>query len=65
MITRFATAARYSHLSRGVYPLHYPEPNPNFDQVIWQEDVDKRLKWRIQKAIEFGVLTKGETVIAV
>jgi pyruvate kinase len=48
-----------------VYPLHYPEPNPNFDQVIWQEDVDKRLKWRIQKAIEFGVLTKGETVIAV
>ncbi|CCX17424.1 Similar to Pyruvate kinase; acc. no. P22360 [Pyronema omphalodes CBS 100304] len=65
MITRSAAAARYSHLSRGVYPFHYPEPKPDFDQVIWQEDVDKRLKWGMQKAIELGVLTKGETVIAV
>jgi hypothetical protein len=37
----------------------------HFDQVIWQEDVEKRLKWGMQKAIKLGVLTKGETIIAV
>ena len=65
MITRNGAAARYSHLSRGVYPFEYPEPKPDFDTVIWQEDVDRRLKWGIDKAIELGVLARGETVIAV
>ncbi|CCX17425.1 Similar to Pyruvate kinase; acc. no. P31865 [Pyronema omphalodes CBS 100304] len=62
-----AAAARYSHLSCGVYLFHYPEFKPDFNQVIWQEDVDnlKPLKWGMQKAIELGVLTKRETVIAV
>ncbi|KAI5804449.1 pyruvate kinase [Geopyxis carbonaria] len=65
MITRSAAAARYSHLYRGVYPFHYPEPKPDFDQVIWQEDVDKRLQWGMQNAIKLGILSQGETVIAV
>ncbi|KAF8251846.1 pyruvate kinase [Wilcoxina mikolae CBS 423.85] len=65
MITRNAAAARYSHLSRGVYPFHYPECKPDFDQVIWQEDVDKRLKWGMEKAMALGVLAKGDTVVAV
>jgi hypothetical protein len=44
MVTRNAVASRYSHLYRGVYPFHYDEQKPDFKQVPWQEDVDKRLK---------------------
>ncbi|KAA8896044.1 pyruvate kinase [Sphaerosporella brunnea] len=65
MVTRNSCAARYSHLSRGVYPFHYPEAKPNFDMVIWQEDVDKRLKWGMDRGIELGILERGDTVIAV
>jgi pyruvate kinase len=65
MVTRNAAAARYSHLSRGVYPFHYPESKPDFDEVIWQEDVDKRLKWGMEKAMALGVLAKNDTVVAV
>ncbi|KAL7269071.1 Pyruvate kinase [Rhizina undulata] len=65
MITRNPKAARYSHLYRGVYPFLFPEPKPDFDFVNWQEDVDKRLKWGMDKAISLGVLNKGDTVVAV
>jgi pyruvate kinase len=65
MVTRNACAARYSHLSRGVYPFHYPEQKPDFDMVIWQEDVDKRLKWGMDRGVELGILKRGDTVIAV
>ena len=65
MITRNAAAARYSHLSRGVYPFHYPEPKPDFDTSSWQEDVDQRLKWGIDKAIGLGILAPGDTIVAV
>lgn len=65
MVTRNSAAARYSHLYRGVYPFHYPEAKPDFDQVIWQEDVDKRLRWGVDQAISLGILQKSDTVIAV
>ncbi|KAI7426067.1 Pyruvate [Hortaea werneckii] len=65
MVTRNATASRYSHLYRGVWPFHYDEQKPDFKQVPWQEDVDKRLKWGISQAIKLGVLSKGETVVCV
>lgn len=65
MVTRNATASRYSHLYRGVWPFHYDEQKPDFKQVPWQEDVDKRLKWGISNAIKLGVLSKGETVVCV
>ncbi|PUU75606.1 pyruvate kinase, partial [Tuber borchii] len=51
MVTRNANAARYSHLYRGVCPFVYPKPKPNFDQVIWQEDVDERLRWGVSEAV--------------
>ncbi|KAI9871363.1 MAG: Pyruvate kinase, partial [Watsoniomyces obsoletus] len=38
MITRNATASRYAHLYRGVYPFQFPEPKPDFRGVDWQED---------------------------
>jgi len=65
MVTRNGAAARYSHLYRGVYPFVYPEKKPDFDKVIWQDDVDKRIKWGLDEAIKLGVLEKGDTIVAV
>ncbi|KAI9807911.1 MAG: hypothetical protein M1825_005217 [Sarcosagium campestre] len=65
MVTRNARASRYSHLYRGVYPFLFPEPKPDFDVTVWQEDVDGRLKFGIKKAIDLGVLSKGDIVVCV
>lgn len=65
MVTRNAVASRYSHLYRGVYPFHFPEEKPNFHEVNWQLDVDKRLTWGIEEAIRLGVLRKGDNVVCV
>ncbi|KAI4122911.1 MAG: hypothetical protein LQ347_006339 [Umbilicaria vellea] len=65
MVTRNDTASRYSHLYRGVYPFLFPEKKPDFNSTIWQEDVDRRLKWGISEAIKLGVLEKGDNVVCV
>lgn len=65
MITRNSTASRYSHLYRGVYPFLFPEAKPDFSQVNWQEDVDRRIKWGVQNAIELKVLNPGDTVVVI
>lgn len=65
MVTRNATASRYSHLYRGVYPFVFNEPKPDFKTVPWQEDVDRRLKYGIMSAIKLGVLSQGDPVICV
>lgn len=65
MVTRNATASRYAHLYRGVYPFHFPEEKPDFTKVSWQDDVDRRIKWAIKQAFKLKVLTKGETVVVV
>jgi pyruvate kinase len=65
MVTRNARAARYSHLYRGVYPFLFPEDKPDFDKIVWQEDVDRRLKWGISQAIRLGVLSKSDIVVCV
>jgi pyruvate kinase len=65
MVSRNSRASRYSHLYRGVWPFHYPEEKPDFKQVSWQEDVDKRLRWGIKHAIDLGILTKGDPVVTV
>jgi len=65
MVTRNASASRYGHLYRGVYPFYFPEQKPDFNKVNWQEDVDKRIKWGIAEALKLKVLTKGETVVVV
>ena len=64
-VTRNANAARYSHLYRGVYPFVYPKPKPDFNQVIWQEDVDERLRWGVSEAVQLGLVKTGDTIIAV
>jgi len=65
MITRTAPASRYAHLYRGVYPFLFPEAKPDFTQVNWQEDVDRRIKWGLQHAIDLDILQQDETVVVV
>ncbi|KKA17771.1 Pyruvate kinase [Rasamsonia emersonii CBS 393.64] len=65
MVTRNPIASRYSHLYRGVYPFLFPEAKPDFNVKIWQEDVDRRLKWGIQQGIKLGIINRGENVVCV
>ncbi|KAH8700854.1 pyruvate kinase [Talaromyces proteolyticus] len=65
MITRNESASRYSHLYRGVYPFYFPEQKPDFNVKIWQEDVDRRLKWGISNGIKLGIIKKGQSVVCV
>lgn len=65
MITRNASASRYAHLYRGVYPFLFPEAKPDFTKINWQEDVDRRIKWGVSNAVILGILTEGETVVVV
>jgi pyruvate kinase len=65
MVTRNASASRYGHLYRGVYPFYFPEQKPDFKKVNWQEDVDRRIKWGISEALKLKVLAQGETVVVV
>ncbi|OBT74639.1 pyruvate kinase, variant [Pseudogymnoascus sp. 05NY08] len=65
MVTRNASASRFGHLYRGVYPFLFNEEKPDFSKVNWQEDVDRRIKWGIAEAFKLGVLTEGESVVVV
>ncbi|KAG0329190.1 Pyruvate kinase [Dissophora globulifera] len=61
IVTRKESTARSIHLSRGCYPFIYKEPKV----ADWQEDVDKRLRWGVDQAIEVGLLKPGQTVIVI
>ncbi|KAM0344109.1 hypothetical protein ACHAPU_007830 [Fusarium lateritium] len=65
MVTRSPTTSRFAHLYRGVYPFLFPETKPDFSEVNWQEDVDRRIKWAVNNALELNVLTPGDTVVVV
>lgn len=65
MVTRNPTASRYSHLYRGVYPFLFPESKPDFTKTVWQEDVDRRLKWGIAEAIKLKILERSDNVVCV
>ncbi|OGE58400.1 hypothetical protein PENARI_c001G09846 [Penicillium arizonense] len=65
MVTRNATASRYSHLYRGVWPFYFPETKPDFNVKIWQEDVDRRLKWAINHGLKLGIVNKGDPIVCV
>ncbi|KAI0158316.1 pyruvate kinase [Xylariaceae sp. FL1272] len=65
MVTRSASASRYSHLYRGVYPFHFAEDKPDFNKVNWQEDVDRRISWGVSQGLKLGVLSLGDSVVVV
>lgn len=65
-VTRDPTTARQVHLYRGCYPFIYTKPKPTEASAtgdIWQQDVEDRIQWAIQHAIEQGMLKKGDAVI--
>ncbi|KAK3807634.1 MAG: pyruvate kinase [Benniella sp.] len=61
IVTRKESTARAIHLSRGCYPFVYTEPKV----ADWQEDVDRRLRWGMDQAIEVGLLKPGQSVIVI
>ncbi|KAJ3636356.1 hypothetical protein Zmor_004515 [Zophobas morio] len=61
MVTRVAQAARQAHLYRGVYALHFTGE----ELESFQDDVDWRLKWAIEKGKEAGHLKEGDQVICI
>ncbi|KAI0842419.1 pyruvate kinase [Hypoxylon sp. FL0890] len=65
MVTRNPSASRFAHLYRGVYPFLFNEAKPDYDHVNWQEDVDRRIKWAVEKALELGLLNKTDNIVVV
>ncbi|SCU80026.1 LAME_0B01332g1_1 [Lachancea meyersii CBS 8951] len=61
LVTRNPRAARFSHLSRGVFPFVYEQEA----ESDWTKDVDARLQFGIQKAKEFGMLQEGDTIVTI
>lgn len=43
----------------------FEEEKPDFSEVPWQEDVDRRLKWGIMNAIALKILVTGDAVVCV
>ncbi|KAI9138944.1 pyruvate kinase [Paraphysoderma sedebokerense] len=66
-ITRYEHVARQMHLYRGVYPLVYAEPHgiatPTGDE--WQDDVDKRIRWAVQFAVQSKLIPEQCNVVAI
>ena len=68
VVTRLAQTARSLHLHRGCYPFIYPDycqsPNEACPET-WQRDVDKRFYWAMERAIEQGLVQRGDRVVCI
>jgi pyruvate kinase len=60
-VTRNEKTARQIHLFRGCYPFIYDKPRHD----DWQVDVENRIQWGINRAVELGILKSGDPVIAI
>jgi len=63
-VTRSEQTARQMHLSRGVYPMYYPESR-GIPADKWQVDVDNRIRFGLKNALELGIIKAEQTVMAV
>jgi len=61
IVTRKESTGRAIHLSRGCYPFIYKEPKV----ADWQEDVDARLRYGMDQAIQVGLLKTGDSVVVI
>ncbi|ODV83519.1 hypothetical protein CANARDRAFT_203183 [[Candida] arabinofermentans NRRL YB-2248] len=61
MVTRNPNSARYCHLYRGVYPFVYE----NERDENWNQDIENRLSFGIQGAIDLGILSKGDPIVCI
>jgi pyruvate kinase len=60
-VTRDPRVARVLHLHRGCVPLIFEQEK----NELWQDDVDARVKWAMERGKYFKILTKGDIVIAI
>ncbi|KAF7722723.1 Pyruvate kinase [Apophysomyces ossiformis] len=80
VITRNPQTARQVHLYRGCFPFYYPKPSSEAaarlsasntsqlspaDIAPWQEDVDARIVWGMEQAIRYGLIKRGQPIVAV
>ncbi|KAI9637100.1 pyruvate kinase [Dioszegia hungarica] len=63
-VTRNLQCARQMHLSRGVYPVWYPEAR-GVPAEKWQVDVDNRIRFGLKNALDLGIIKPEQTVMAV
>ncbi|WWC72697.1 pyruvate kinase [Kwoniella pini CBS 10737] len=63
-VTRNQQTARQLHLSRGVYPVWYPEPR-GIPGDKWQIDVDNRIRYGLRVALQLSIVKPEATVMAV
>ncbi|CAD6565311.1 MAG: Pyruvate kinase [Tremellales sp. Tagirdzhanova-0007] len=63
-VTRSEQTARQLHLSRGCYPVFYPEPR-GIPAEKWQVDVDNRIRYGLRVALQLGIVRPEATVMAV
>lgn len=61
VVTRAPHVARQSHLFRGCFPFLYDLER----KQPWENDVNMRFKWAIEKAKANGLVSTGDLVIAV
>eukprot|EP00914_Ancora_sagittata_P029584 GHVO01058599.1.p1 GENE.GHVO01058599.1~~GHVO01058599.1.p1 ORF type:complete len:543 (+),score=83.15 GHVO01058599.1:148-1629(+) len=60
-VTRDGCTARQLHLYRGVFPIHYQEPRED----VWMIDVENRVSFAQQLAVDGGFLAPGQPVVIV
>lgn len=61
VVSRDGMTCRQSHLNRGCYPFAYTEPRLE----VWEDDVNRRIEWCMEKSKRQGFLLKGDSVVAV
>ena len=61
VVSRDGVTCRQSHLFRGSYPFVYTGETDS----VWENDVNARIQWSMNKAIEDGFLKSGDSVVAV
>ena len=63
-VSRNEQTTRQLHLSRGVYPVHFPEPR-GVPGDKWQVDVDNRIRYGLRNALQLGIVKPEDTIMAV
>lgn len=64
-ITRSEAVARHIHLYRGCFPLVHAAEAASNDIHAWQDNVDTRLRWALEKAIASNLVPRSCKVIAI
>ncbi|GAV27749.1 pyruvate kinase [Pichia membranifaciens] len=61
MVTRNDRSTRFCHLYRGVYPFPYTGAH----EENWITDVENRVAYAIDEALNLNIISKGDTVVVI